>query len=162
MKFRPKIMPVQGRTATFALALAFAMCAPHSAMSQQKFAVVPTVTILSGEIITQGRVTEVPVTNPNIAPGYSQSIEEVVGKVSKRTLVAGRTIPTGDLRDPYAVERGAPVRITYNNNGMNLSASGVAIEDGMAGDIIRVRNKDTGVTVSGTAKLDGTVEVFQR
>ncbi len=45
---------------------------------------------------------------------------------------------------------------------MNLSASGVAIEDGMAGDIVRVRNKDTGVTVSGTAKLDGTVEVFQK
>lgn len=162
MKFHPKIMPVQGRKVTFALALAFAMCAPHGAMSQQKFAVVPTVTILSGEIITQGRVTEVPVTNPNIAPGYSQSIQEVVGKVSKKTLVAGRTIPIGDLRDPYAVERGTAVRITYNNNGMNLSASGVAIEDGMAGDIIRVRNKDTGVTVSGTAKLDGTVEVFQK
>lgn len=162
MKFHPKIMSVQGCKVTFALALAFAMCAPHGAMSQQKFAVVPTVTILSGEIITQGRVTEVPVTNPNIAPGYSQSIEEVVGKVSKRTLVAGRTIPIGDLRDPYAVERGAAVRITYNNNGMNLSASGVAIEDGMAGDIVRVRNKDTGVTVSGTAKLDGTVEVFQK
>jgi len=162
MKFRPKIMPVQGRKVTLALALAFAMCAPHGAMSQQKFAVVPTVTILSGEIITQGRVTEVPVTNPNIAPGYSQSIAEVVGKISKKTLVAGRTIPVGDLRDPYAVERGTAVRITYNNNGMNLSASGVAIEDGMAGDIIRVRNKDTGVTVSGTAKLDGTVEVFQK
>ncbi|WP_296101996.1 flagellar basal body P-ring formation chaperone FlgA [uncultured Agrobacterium sp.] len=162
MKFRPKIMPVQGRKAVFVMALAVSMSAPGLAMSQQKFAVVPTATIFSGEVITHGLVTEVPVTNPNIAPGYSESVKDVVGKVSKRTLVAGRTIPLGDLRDPYAVERGATVRITYSKNGMNLSASGVAIEDAMAGDVVRVRNKDTGVTINGTAMRDGTVEVLQQ
>ncbi|WP_244473538.1 flagellar basal body P-ring formation chaperone FlgA [Rhizobium sp. Leaf262] len=162
MKFRPKIVP--GSLCTMALALMAGMAAfaPQPAFSQQGHAVVPTGTIFPGDIITRERVTEVAVTNPNLAPGYAESIQTVVGKVSKRTLVAGRTIPVGDLRDPFAVQRGATIRITYNMGGMNLSASGTAIEDGMAGEVVRVRNRDTGVTISGMAMQDGTVEVLQK
>jgi flagella basal body P-ring formation protein FlgA len=32
----------------------------------------------------------------------------------------------------------------------------------MVGDMIKVRNLDTGVTVSGTVMADGSVEVLQR
>ncbi len=162
MKFRPKILAVQGRLALFVLTVATAALLPQVTAAQQGVAVVPTATIFPGEVITRGKLTEVAVTNPNIAPGYSQQMTDVVGKVSKKTLVAGRTIPLGELRDPYAIQRGATVRITYNKGGMNLSASGTAIEDGMSGEVVRVRNRDTGVTVSGTAMEDGTVEVFEK
>ena len=162
MKFRPKIMPVKDRKAACVLTLALSVLAPQLATAQQKFAVVPTATIFPGEVISRGRLTEVAVTNPNIAPGYSENMTEVIGKVSKRTLVAGRTIQIGDLRDPYAVQRGATVRITYSKGGMNLSASGTAIEDAMTGETVRVRNRDTGVTISGTAMTDGTVEVLEK
>lgn len=162
MKFRPKILAVQCRLALFVLTVATAALLPQVTAAQQGVAVVPTATIFPGEVITRGKLTEVAVTNPNIAPGYSQQMTDVVGKVSKKTLVAGRTIPLGELRDPYAIQRGATVRITYNKGGMNLSASGTAIEDGMSGEVVRVRNRDTGVTVSGTAMEDGTVEVFEK
>jgi flagella basal body P-ring formation protein FlgA len=162
MKFRPKIVPGSFCKMALALTVSLVVLAPQAALSQQKHAVVPTATIFPGDVITRERVTEVLVTNPNIAPGYADAVETVVGKVSKRTLVAGRTIPVGDLRDPFAVQRGATIRIVYSMGGMNLSASGTAIEDGMAGEVVRVRNRDTGVTVSGTANHDGTVEVFQK
>ncbi len=162
MKFRPKITPVKGRKAVFALAVAVAVFAPHMAMSKEKIAIVPTATIFPGEVISRGKLTEVPVTNPNIAPGYTEAMADVVGKVSKKTLIAGRTIPLGELRDPFAVERGANVRITYTKGGMNLSASGTAIEDAMSGEVVRVRNRDTGVTISGTAMKDGSVEVLEQ
>lgn len=162
MTFHPKNMP--GSLCKMALATILSLCVfnAQAAFSQDKYAVIPTGTIFPGETITREQVTEVPVTNPNLAPGYVDNVQLVVGKVSKRTLVAGRTIPLGDLRDPFAVQRGATIRITYSKGGMNLSASGTAIEDGMAGDIVRVRNRDTGVTVSGTAMQDGTVEVFEK
>lgn len=162
MKFRPKIMSGNTGRAALALVAGLVVLAPQSAISQQGHAVIPTGTIFPGDVITRERVIEVEVTNPNLAPGYAESIAAVVGKVSKRTLVAGRTIPVGDLRDPYAIQRGATIRITYSVGGMNLSASGTAVEDGMAGEVVRVRNRDTGVTVSGTAMQDGTVEVFEK
>ena len=162
MKFRPKIVPGSLCTPALALMVGLVALAPQAALSQQGHAVVPTGTIFPGDTITRERVTEVLVTNPNLAPGYAESIQTVVGKVSKRTLVAGRTIQVGDLRDPFAIQRGATIRIVYSMGGMNLSASGTAVEDGMAGEIVRVRNRDTGVTISGTAMQDGTVEVFQK
>lgn len=162
MKFRPKNMPRSLCKMALATMMGLCVLEPQAAFSQEKYAVVPTGTIFPGDTITREQVTEVPVTNPNIAPGYVDNVQLVVGKVSKRTLVAGRTIPVGDLRDPFAVQRGATIRITYSKGGMNLSASGTVIEDGMAGDLVRVRNRDTGVTVTGTAMQDGTVEVFEK
>ncbi|WP_244910280.1 flagellar basal body P-ring formation chaperone FlgA [Agrobacterium rosae] len=162
MKFRPKIVPGSLCKMALALIVSLVAFAPQAALSQQKHAVVPTSTIFPGDVITRDRVTEVLVTNPNLSPGYADATQVVVGKVSKRTLVAGRTIQVGDLRDPFAVQRGATIRIVYSVGGMNLSASGTAIEDGMAGEVVRVRNRDTGVTISGTALQDGTVEVFQK
>lgn len=162
MKFRPKNVPGSLCKMALAVMVSLAVLAPQAALSQQKHAVVPTGTIFPGDIITRDRVTEVLVTNPNLAPGYVDNLQIVLGKVSKRTLVAGRTITPSDLRDPFAVQRGTTIRITYSTGGMNLSASGTAIEDGMAGEVVRVRNRDTGVTISGTAKEDGTVEVFEK
>ncbi len=162
MKFRPKIVPGSICNMAFAVTVAIAVIAPQSAVAQERNAVVPTAMIFPGEPISRNQVTEVPVTNPNIAPGYADNVEAVIGKVSKKTLVAGRTIPLGDLRDPFTIQRAANVRITYSKSGMKLSASGTALEDAMAGDLVRVRNRDTGVTISGTAMQDGTVEVFER
>ncbi|WP_234901848.1 flagellar basal body P-ring formation chaperone FlgA [Agrobacterium rubi] len=162
MKFRPKIVPGSFCTMALALTASLMVFSPQAAFSQQKHAVVPTGTIFPGETITRERVTEVLVTNPNLAPGYADDAKLVIGKVSKRTLVAGRTITVADLRDPFAVQRGAAIRITYSMGGMNLSASGTAIEDAMAGEVVRVRNRDTGVTITGTAMENGTVEVFEK
>ena len=37
--------------------------------------------------------------------------------------------------------------------------TGAAMQDGSIGDIVRVRNSDSGVTVSGSVQADGTVSV---
>jgi flagella basal body P-ring formation protein FlgA len=37
--------------------------------------------------------------------------------------------------------------------------TGAAMQDGSIGDIVRVRNSDSGVTVSGAVQADGTVSV---
>lgn len=143
-------------------ALTVAGLVPQAALAQGLYAVVPTATIYPGEVITSGHVTEVEVTNPRIAAGYATDLGDVVGKVSKRTLVAGRTIQIGSLRDPYTVERGTTVRMTAKVGGLAISAAGTPLQDAMIGDVIRVRNLDTGVIVSGTVMADGTIEVMQK
>jgi flagellar basal body P-ring formation protein FlgA len=37
--------------------------------------------------------------------------------------------------------------------------TGSALQDGSIGDIVRVRNDDSGVTVSGAVQPDGSVQV---
>jgi flagella basal body P-ring formation protein FlgA len=145
------------------LAVAVLFCAaPQVAVAEMGNAVVPTSTIYAGDMITQGHVTEVEVTNARLAGGYARSVDEVVGLVSKKTLVAGRTIPISALQEPYAIRRGTNVRLTFSFGTMQISASGSPLQDGMIGDVVRVRNLDSGVLVSGTVMANGSVEVMER
>ncbi|WP_454288181.1 flagellar basal body P-ring formation chaperone FlgA [Rhizobium arsenicireducens] len=128
----------------------------------QGFAVVPTQTIYPGEALSATQLEEVAVTNPNLAGGYAQSIAEVDGMISKRTLLPGRTIPVASLRPPYAINRGANIRLTFTLGSMTISASGTPLSDASVGDVIRVRNLDSGVIVTGTVLADGTVQVMAK
>jgi flagella basal body P-ring formation protein FlgA len=132
------------------------------AIAQPLYAVVPTSTIFPGDLVSSDQVVEVEVTNPNLEPGYTSDVREVIGKVAKRTLVPGRTIPAGSLRDPFTIERGKAVRILFNVGGLTISASGASLQDAMAGDSVRVRNVESGVIVIGTVRTDGNVEVVQK
>ena len=134
---------------------------PQAAFAQP-YAVVPTQTVYPGETLTASQLEEVPVTNPNIAGGYAQSIAEVEGMISKRTLLPGRTIPIASLRPPYAINRGANIRLTFTLGSMTISASGTPLTDASVGDVIKVRNLDSGVIVTGTVLADGTVQVMAK
>jgi flagella basal body P-ring formation protein FlgA len=125
-------------------------------------AVVPTQTIYPGEEITEGRVEEVQVTNPNLAGDYARKTKEVVGMVAKRTLLPGHIVPVAALREAFAVTRGKAVRLTIKIGSMTISAAGSPLENAAVGDVIRARNIDSGVTVSGTVMADGTIQVMAK
>ncbi|WP_404947017.1 flagellar basal body P-ring formation chaperone FlgA [Rhizobium terrae] len=125
-------------------------------------AVVPNRIIYPGEEITSGVVDEVEVTNPNLSGDFTRKVGEVVGMVAKRTLLPGRTIPASALRQAYAVTRGKAVRLTFSIGNMIISAQGSPLENAAIGDLIRVRNTDSGVTVSGTVMADGSVQVVAK
>lgn len=159
MRFRRHIA-IEGRALAVAAASLLFLAGPAAA--EFGFAIVPVTTIFPGETITESRVKTVEVTNPNLAPGYASAVDEVVGRIAKRTLVAGRTIPVATLREPFTVQRGTPIRLVARVGNLTISASGTPLSDAMAGDVIRVRNLDSGVTVSGTVMADGTVEVMKK
>ncbi|MBB4227646.1 flagellar basal body P-ring formation chaperone FlgA [Rhizobium mongolense] len=132
---------------------------PGAASAGMGYAVVPTAIIYPGETISGGQLQEVEVTNPNLASGYAKSIEEVRGMISKRTLLPGRTIPVSALREPYTVTRGSQIRLIFRIGAMTISAAGSPLEDGSTGQVVRARNMDSGVIVSGTVLADGTIHV---
>jgi flagella basal body P-ring formation protein FlgA len=63
------------------------------------------------------------------------------------------------LRDPYAVEAGKPVQVQFIQGALTISAIGVPLQAGSVGDLIRIRNIDSGVVFSGIVMADGTVRV---
>ncbi|TPW26890.1 flagellar basal body P-ring formation chaperone FlgA [Pararhizobium mangrovi] len=135
---------------------------PASAFAGAPTAVVPQSVIYPGQEIATHALKEVTVTNPNIRDDYVHTAAELQGKVATRTLLPGRVIPAASVREPYAVKRGSKVRIVFATDGLTISAPGMPLANATVGDFIRVRNVDTGVTVSGTVTADDTVEVAAR
>jgi flagella basal body P-ring formation protein FlgA len=125
-------------------------------------AVIPTEAIYPGDIISSGQLEEVPVTNPNLTGDYAKSIQDVVGRVSKRTLLAGRTISISALRQPFAVTRGSNARLVMSMGDMTITAAGTPLDDGSVGDMIRARNMDSGIIVNGTVLENGTIRVVAK
>ncbi|MBB6220313.1 flagella basal body P-ring formation protein FlgA [Rhizobium leguminosarum] len=123
------------------------------------YAVVPTTIIYPGDTLSASQLQEVEVTNPNLSGDFAKSISQVEGLVSKRTLLPGRTISVSGLREPYTVTRGSSIRLIFSLGAMTISAAGSPLEDGATGQLIRARNMDSGVIVSGTVLADGTVHV---
>ena len=123
-------------------------------------AIVPNEVIYPGQEIDVALLREVAVTNPNIRPDYVSSIADLHGAVARRTLLPGRVIPIAAIRESYAVERGTPVRLVFSNGGLVITASGSPLESAAIGDFIKVRNTESGLTVSGTVMADGSVQVI--
>lgn len=134
----------------------------HSGSARAPIALVPVKIIYPGEVLSSDHVEAVEVTNPNIANGYASEVAQIDGLISKQTLLPGRTIPLTALRLPAAVERGSSVRLVFSIGKLTLSASGSPLSDGAIGDVVRVRNLDSGVIVSGTVMKDGTIQVMAK
>ncbi|WP_321381420.1 flagellar basal body P-ring formation chaperone FlgA [Rhizobium sp.] len=146
--------------AILAVVIAFVTMSP--VMAADRFAVVPRDTIYPGEPIDEARLEVVPVTNPNLGGGYASQISEVSGMLSTKTLLPGRTIPMTALKKPYAVTRGSKLRLVVNVGNLTISAGGSPMDDANIGDVIRVRNLDSGQIVNGTVMADGTVQVMAK
>lgn len=142
--------------AAAAIALA---CAAAPALADE-FAVVTNRVVYPGEIITMAMVEEVPLVrgNRNLGPIYQQ-VGLIDGKVARRTILPGRIIPENAVRPAYLVQVGKPVEIVYNDGGLVINATAVPLQAGAAGDVITLRNIDSGRTFSGTVMADGTIRV---
>lgn len=89
-----------------------------------------------------------------------RNLNQLAGKVARRTILPNRPILSTSLRDPYLIESGKPVRIIYNSRGVSISLTGVALNSGIEGDLIRIRNIDSGKTIVGTVMPDASVQVL--
>jgi flagella basal body P-ring formation protein FlgA len=154
-----RVRNIRGWATPAAIVVVTSIVSPPALATGMGYAVVPTTTIYPGETISGAQLQEVEVTNPNLAGDYAKSIGQVEGMISKRTFLPGRTISISALREPYTVTRGSSIRLVFTLGAMTISAAGSPLEDGMTGQLVRVRNMDSGVIVSGTVLADGTIHV---
>ena len=120
---------------------------------------VPAVTIYPGSIIQAGDLTDRTFVQSEIATGYVDSIAMLVGKVARRTLLPDHPIPPMAIDNVDLVKRGTSVQLVFQQSGLLITAYAAPLEDGSAGDVIRVRNIDSGAVVVGVVQPDGTVRV---
>ncbi len=138
------------------LVLAFA----RAAAAEERRLPVPAVTIRAGEVIKDEMITERAFA-PNLL-GVALFIEgrpTLVGRMARRTLLPGQPIPTNSVEDPWAVARGAIVKVIVEDSGLSIVTYGAAMQSGATGALIPVRNTDTGVIIRGIIQPDGTIKV---
>jgi flagella basal body P-ring formation protein FlgA len=141
----------------FAAGLFLALGAP--ALAQEMRAPSPKHVIYPGDLITQDMLTETPISAQNNAGPIALAPEDIVGMMAGRTLLPGLSIPISALRPPRVVRAGAAVSMIYIDNGLVITAAGDALQDGVVGEMVKLRNEDSGVTVTGRVRADGSVLV---
>ena len=141
------------------LALAILLGLGAAAAAQDVKAPSPKAIIYPGDVITEDMLVDTPLAAPSYAGPVAMAPEDVVGMMAARTLLPGKSIPMSALSPPKAVRAGAKVRLLYIDGGLTITASGAALQDGFVGQTVKVRNEDSGVTLSGRVRSDGSVLV---
>ena len=89
----------------------------------------------------------------------SSDVEEVVGKRVKSRINAGETVRKSGVDIPPLIPQGKRVTMLYRGGGISATASGVAVDAGLKGGTIRVRNESSKRVVRAKILTEEEVEV---
>ncbi|MBB4199365.1 flagella basal body P-ring formation protein FlgA [Rhodoblastus sphagnicola] len=138
------------------LAAALIVAGPARAGSRE--IVVPAQVIYPGDRITDAMLNDAPEPDGDLS-GVLRERADIVGKAARRTLLPGRAIPAIAVEEPRAVSMGGLVQLVYQKDGLNIVTNAQALQNGYVGQVVQVRNIESGVIVTGAIQADGTVLV---
>jgi flagella basal body P-ring formation protein FlgA len=121
---------------------------------------VPRATIYPGQVIDRAMLVERAFRiNGTDQPAGAASAEALVGKVARQTLLPGRPINADAVREPHAVTQGQAAVIIFQSGALTITGTAVALQSGGTGDVVSVRNADSGRIIKGIIGADGAVHV---
>jgi flagella basal body P-ring formation protein FlgA len=153
-------MPPTARLWLFAIGLCALGLSLAGAPVRADERLVPSVkdVVYPGDILTEDKLTDIPFGGAPTGGAIALSSDELIGKAAQRTLLPGKPIPLAALENPRLVRNGAEVTLIYIDGALTITTVGQAMQDGAVGDLIKVRNADSGVTVRGRVRSDGAVQ----
>jgi flagellar basal body P-ring formation protein FlgA len=146
--------------ATALVVLSLLLLAVRPARAAELELPVPRVTLYPGDAIGEEQIVERAFIAHTVARStIHEARESVVGKVARRTLLPGQPIPLNGVRDPYLVTQGKNAMVVFEEGGLTITANAMALQNGGAGDLVTLRNVDSGTVIKGTVAPDGTVRL---
>ncbi|PKU26010.1 flagellar basal body P-ring formation chaperone FlgA [Telmatospirillum siberiense] len=112
-----------------------------------------------GDVITQRDLTWMKMREDVVRRDVAIDPTQIVGMTPRQTIRSGQMVSTADLQKPVAVARGALVTMVLKYGSMSLSTQGHAVEQGSVGDLIRVTNSHSNLTVEGRIEGPNVVSV---
>ncbi len=85
--------------------------------------------------------------------------ERAEGMAVRRTIAAGNPLTAGSVTEPILIERGDTVSITAESGTVRIRHQGVALQDGVMGERIRIRNQRSERVIQATVTDDGEARV---
>lgn len=121
---------------------------------------VPAATLYPGDPVQPAQLAPRSFTGSDrMLAGYVERPDQAAGKFARRTLPAGRPILLSAIKGADAVFEGQPAMATLVSGNLTITALLVPLESAAAGDTLRARNPDSGLTVTAIARGDGTLLV---
>lgn len=115
--------------------------------------------IAPGEMIRKEDVEIVYRREDQVSRDIVSDANRLVGTTPRTRLRAGDPIRENETRPPILVARNAQVIIRLMHGPMTLTAQGRAEEDGARGDVIRVKNLQSGKVIEATVQSPDVVAV---
>lgn len=151
---------IRSRLAHLFAATVACMAGAFSALAGQMQLPVARVTIYPGQVIDERMLEERPfLVNGTLRETIASSGAALVGKVARQTLLPGKPIDTASLREPHAVTQGQAAVIIFQSGALTITGSAIALQSGGTGDVVSVRNVDSGRIIKGRIGEDGAVHV---
>jgi flagella basal body P-ring formation protein FlgA len=148
------------QTAAVAIVLAMVPAAAQPARAANIDLPVPRITIYPGDTIAADQLAERAfVAATVVRSSVFDDKQTLIGKVARRTLLPGQPIPINAIRDPYLVNQGKASLVVFETGGLVITMQAVALQNGVAGDVVTLRNPDSGVVIQGTVERDGSVRL---
>jgi flagella basal body P-ring formation protein FlgA len=114
--------------------------------------------LIAGQAIQAGDLSSITGDVSNLPTGAINDPAAAIGKTLRNSLGAGQVIRADQLLAPLIIRQGQTVRLISSGVGFSVSAEGKAINNAAIGQLVQVR-MESGQTVSGTARADGSVEI---
>jgi flagella basal body P-ring formation protein FlgA len=141
------------------IALVVAGGAP-SASAQEMHLPVPRATLYPGDLISEEQLSDRAFIAHTVARStVFEGREGLVGKVARRTLLPGQPIALNAIRDPYVVNQGKSAVVVFEAGGLTITSHATALQNAGIGEVVSLRNNDSGNTIKGVVAADGTVRV---
>ena len=114
-----------------------------------------------GSVITSDEVSLKSVVESK-ARGGTDNISSIVGATARRDFLPGDVITKSGIIPNFAVRRNQPVRVVYRSGAIRVELLGIALQDGVVGNIIKVKNPSTGKVLLCRVTGNGLVEFVSR
>lgn len=148
------------RLVQFVAAAVLSFGGAHAVHAGQVSLPVPRITIYPGQVIDKAMLVDRAFrTNGNDPVAAVATSEAIIGKVSKQTLLPGKPIYMDAVREPHAVTQGQAALLVFQSGALTITANAIALQSGGTGEMVSVRNVDSGRIIKGTVGADGAVHV---
>lgn len=114
--------------------------------------------VYPGDVISEDALVARPLNNGAKA-SFGGEIHDIAGKVARRTLVPGQPIPASALRQKEEVVQGRSYSIVYQSGALTISGEAIPMKSAAIGEMVAVRNQETGVVVQALVQAGGKLLV---
>jgi flagella basal body P-ring formation protein FlgA len=101
--------------------------------------------LLRGELITED---DVEIRKMPVKRNYITDLSLVKGAKVRTLIKKGSPIKLTMIEPDYPVKRKSNVKVIYDRNGIKIEITGIALENGQKGQVIKVKNSSTGKILS--------------
>lgn len=115
--------------------------------------------LMRGAQLSEADLTTATLDAGSLPPDYLTNPQLAIGQQLKRPLSIGMAVAAGMLDTPRMVRRDEQVTILAEDGGLEVRMTGLALEDGVLGQPIKVRNLLSKRIIGGIIAAPGIVKV---